>query len=305
MTPIFPSRNREAAALARLLGRLARTDLPLLLEGETGTGKSFVAVRIHRLTRRQRPYVVVDCGAVPETLFAAELFGHVAGAFTDSGPARAGWLARAAHGTLVLDRVEVLPLAAQLALLRVLEERRYRPLGGATAKALRARVIALAGAELARRRAEGAFRDDFYHRLAGYHVVLPPLRSRREDIVPTARRFLAEQRRALRRELSLDAEAEDLLESLPWPGNFRQLHAAMVRAALRAPGGRVGVGEFGDQDLAMREAEELASQRLETVREIARAHALRVLARCEGNASRAARILGVSRRTLIRWRAPR
>jgi len=305
MKPLFPTRNREAAAVARLLERLAQTDLPLIVEGETGSGKSFVAEGIHRVGRGDRPLVVVDCGAVPETLVAAELFGHAAGAFTDAGAGRSGWLARAGDGTLVLDRIDFLPVAAQLALLRVLEEKRFQPLGSRAPQSLRARVVALAGSDFAERRAGGVFRSDLYHRLAGYHVVLPPLRSRREDIVPSARRVLARQCRMLRHPLVFDGEAEALLESLPWPGNFRQLDAAVVRAALRATTDRVGVRELGDEDVRWGEVAELAAERLVTLREVSRSYALHVLARCVGNVSRAARVLGVSRRTLIRWRAQR
>jgi len=130
---LFASANREAARLAVTLARLAPTDLPVVLEGETGTGKTHLARAMHRRSRAGRPLVVVDCGALPETLLAAELFGHAAGAFTDAGRARRGWLERAGDGTLLLEGVASLSTEAQAVLLRVLEERRFSPLGRASA----------------------------------------------------------------------------------------------------------------------------------------------------------------------------
>jgi DNA-binding NtrC family response regulator len=302
VTALFSSRDRATAELTRTLGRLAPTDLSLLIEGETGTGKSFVATRVHRRGRYGRPLAVVDCGAIPTTLFASELFGHGAGAFTDATRPREGWCARAAAGTLVLDRVDMLPPEAQATLLRVLEERRFFPVGSATARAFRARVVALADIGVREKVRAGTFRADLYHRLAGFHAVLPPLRQRPRDILPFARTALRRLARAAGRPLALDAEAERLLLACPWLGNFRELQAVLTRAALESADGTVGVATLmlpGDTWPALAE---LAGARHLPLAEVDRLYALLVLAERKGNVTQAARVLGVSRRTLIRWR---
>jgi DNA-binding NtrC family response regulator len=302
VTRLFTTRNKHAAQLADDLGRLGVTDLPLLLEGETGTGKSVVAAALHRHSRAGEPLVIIDCGALPPSLLAGELFGHVAGAFTDATHARVGFFERAGRGTLVLDRVDTLPIEAQTALLRAVEERRFVPVGASDARFFRARVIALADAGLEARLANGALRRDLYHRLAGYHAVLPPLRRRPEDIVPAARRWLRRYGGHDRRATTLHPEAVSLLLAYPWPGNFRELEAVISRACLRLPGTEVGATDLG---LAAQWPAfvELAAERALTLVEVQRLYALFVLARERGNVSRAARVLGVSRRTLIRWRA--
>ncbi len=303
MRPLFSSRNRAAARLAATLARIAPTDLPVLLEGETGAGKTFVAKAIHRRSRRGRPLVVIDCGAIPESLLPAELFGHRAGAFTDATRAREGWLARAGDGTLLLDRVDALPPASQAALLRVLEERQFYPVGAATPRRLDARVIATASAGVAARLNDGSLRADLYHRLAGFHAVVPALRDRREDIVPFARATVRTLCRRTSTMRALDGEVEALLAALPWPGNFRELAAAIERACLQAGGERIGVGDLGDLCGDWSEVAAAAAERELPADEAIRLYGLLVLARHGGNVSAAARVLGVSRRTVIRWRS--
>ncbi len=304
MKPLFTSRNDEAAALGRALARLAPTDLPILLSGETGVGKSFVARRIHRASRSGRPLVVIDCGAVPMGLLASELFGHVAGAFTDASRARTGRLEQAGDGTVVFDRVDALPPEAQVVLLRVLEERRFVPVGSSAARPLRARTLALAGEDLAARVARGDIRTDLYHRLAGFTAELPPLRRRPEDIVPFARSALRRAARRAGRQVALGREAAMLLVAFPWPGNFRELATVLERAAFLVDGAEVAVADLDLPDRWPSVAELAADRRL-PVAEVTRLYGLAVLAREGGNVSRAARVLGVSRRTLIRWRTAR
>jgi DNA-binding NtrC family response regulator len=303
--PLFVSRNRAAARLAATLARIAPTDLPVLLEGETGAGKSFVAKAIHRRSRPGRPLVVFDCGAVPEALLAAELFGHRAGAFTDATRPREGWLARAADGTLVLDRVDVMPPASQVALLRVLEERMFYPVGTVSPRRLDARVIATAAAGVGARLEDGSLRADLYHRIAGFHAVLPPLRDRHEDIVPFARATLRSLSRRTESARTLDAEVEALLVAFPWPGNFRELAAVLERACLLTDRAHIGVADLALERDGWPAIASLAAERGLPLHEVSRLYASLVLARHGGNVSAAARVLGVSRRSVIRWRSER
>ncbi len=302
MRPLFRSRNRAAARLAATLARIAQTALPVLLEGETGVGKSFVAKAIHRRSRPGRPLVVVDCGAIPEALLAAELFGHRAGAFTDATRAREGWLARAGDGTLALDRLDALPPASQVALLRVLEERVFYPVGAVSPRRLNARVIATVADGVEAHLRDGTLRTDLFHRVAGFHAVLLPLRDRHEDIVPFARATLRSLSRRSGTARTLDAEAEALLVALPWPGNFRELATVLERAFLQADCERIGVADLALPPDTWPVIASLASERALSVHEVSRLYALQVLARLDGNVSAAARVLGVSRRTVIRWR---
>jgi two-component system response regulator HydG len=299
---LFSTRNRAARELARTLLRLAGTDLSLVLEGETGAGKSYLAARLHRVGRAGRPYVVMDCGAVAPTLFASELFGHRSGAFTDATRAHRGWLERSGDGTLVLDRVDTLPPEAQTGLLRALEEHTYFPVGTSSARPFRARVVALADAGLRNRMASGLFRADLYHRLAGYHAQLPPLRKRPEDVVPTARAIVRAAARRSGRRLQLVEEAERLVAAYPWPGNFRELETVLMRAAMQTTAAEIGPADLGLPADAWPRVAEFAAERRVPLAEVERLYGLWVLALEGGNVSRTARALGISRRTLIRWR---
>lgn len=302
MGALLTSRNHAVRALDRRLARLAVTELPLLVEGETGTGKSRLARRIHAASRAGKPLVTVDCAGLPAGLLASELFGHRAGAFTDATRARRGLFARAGGGTVVLDRVETLPPEGQIALLRVLEERAFTPIGAAAVNRFDARVVATADADLDGALASGRLRRDLYHRLAGFHLVLPPLRERPEDVLPCAREALRRARRRRGNALTLVDDAARALMLYTWPGNFRELETVIERAALAAPG-----SEIGAQELALPEPEwegtlRRAVERRLTLVEVQRLYAQWVVAAEGGNLSRAARQLGVSRRTLIRWR---
>jgi DNA-binding NtrC family response regulator len=302
MSPnLLPSRHPEVRELGRHLGRVAPTVLPLLIEGETGTGKSWVAARLHRASRPGRPLVVVDCGALSPGLLASELFGHRAGAFTDATRPRSGWLERAADGTLVLDRLDSLPAEGQVALLRVLEEARFYPVGASLPRPMRARVMVLVDAGVSERVARGELRPDLFHRVAGLHLMLPPLRLRPRDILPFADAHLRRLAGRGRKPVSLHAEARELVQAYPWPGNYRELATVLGRAALLAAG-TLGVAELGLPGTAWPQVAAEAATRYQPLAVVERLYALWVLAQVGGNVSRAARVLGVSRRTLIRWR---
>ncbi|HPW55114.1 MAG TPA: sigma 54-interacting transcriptional regulator [Thermoanaerobaculaceae bacterium] len=304
MKTLLPSRHPQVRELGRRLTRAATSDIPLLLEGETGVGKSWTAARVHRSSRPGRPFVVVDCGALAPGLVASELFGHRAGAFTDASRPRAGWLERAGDGTLVLDRLESLPPEAQVALLRVLEEARFFPVGATQPRPFRARVIALTDVAAGDRVTRGELRADLYHRVAGLPLTLPPLRQRHLDILPHAERVLRRLATRSGAAHTLDPEARAVLEAYPWPGNFRELEATLARAALTTRA-EIGVVDLGLPAGGWETVAAQATTRLLPLAEVERLYALWVLASQGGNVTRTARVLGVSRRTVIRWRKER
>jgi len=232
-----------------LLERLAPTDATLLLEGETGTGKDLLARSVHDASKRaQAPFIVVDCGAVAGTLIESELFGHEKGAFTGAAERRQGAFELAHRGTLFLDEVGELPLELQPKLLRALEQRRIRRVGGSEELALDLRVIAASNRNLQREVERGKFRRDLYFRLAVVPVHLPPLRERRGDIAPVARHLLeriARDHGEGEAPMTLAPGAMSALEAHDWPGNVRELRNVLERASLlaRAAGQReIGAG---------------------------------------------------------------
>jgi len=227
-------------AMNRLMGqvrRVAAADLPVLLHGESGTGKELVARELHRLSERSSgPFVAVNCAAIPSELLEAELFGHTRGAFTGASRSREGRF-RAAHGgTLLLDEIWDLPLELQPKLLRVLQERAVEPVGAERPVSVDVRIIAATHRELQAHVREGTFREDLYYRLAVLPLRVPPLRERREAIVPLFELFLSSQARTSGRTLDVAPAAAEELRHRPWPGNVRQLENVARRVALLAPG---------------------------------------------------------------------
>jgi DNA-binding NtrC family response regulator len=227
---------RRVYRLARLV---AQRDTTVYLVGETGTGKEVVARAIHQLGPRARgPFVVINCAAIPETLLEAELFGHVRGAFTGAFQSRLGRIQAAHGGTVLLDEVGELPLSMQAKLLRFLQEGEVQRLGSTDVFRVDVRVIAATNANLSRRVEDGRFREDLYYRLAVFPIELPPLRERREDILPLAEHFLetlcAESGVGPK---CISAAAADSLESYAWPGNVRELEHMVERAFILSEGG--------------------------------------------------------------------
>jgi two-component system, NtrC family, response regulator HydG len=287
-----------------VLERVAQSDATLLVEGETGTGKELVARAIHDASARRRgPFVAVDCGALPEGLLDSELFGHVRGAFTGAAQARAGMIVRADGGTLFLDELGRIPPPVQARLLRVLEERVVRPLGGDSERAVDVRVIAASRDDLDAEVAAGRFRPDLLYRLAVVRVVLPPLRSRREDIPLLVRDLLR------RRGLADEAPAGRGLDRLiahGWPGNVRELRNVLDRAIALAPGAqrftdlaiRVDAAPVAGDNLAVRSDLPYAEAKAAVLHDLERRYLADVLARTGGNLSAAARESGIDRKHL-------
>lgn len=247
-----PAPTSDPGGLGPLMAqvkRVALLDLTVLLTGETGSGKTRLARLIHDLSPRcGEPFVVVDCSAVAANLAESELFGHARGAFTGAARDRAGKLAAAGAGTLLLDEINSLPLALQGKLLRAVEERVFEPVGTNRLLPVRARVIAAANVELAAEVEAGRFRADLYHRLNVIAFRVPALRERRGGIMPLAAAFLREfAARHGRADLAgFSAGAAALLEAYSWPGNVRELRNAVERAVALCPAGEVGVGDLPD-----------------------------------------------------------
>jgi DNA-binding NtrC family response regulator len=291
-----------------VLERIAESDATVLVEGETGTGKELVARALHDASRRRRgPFVAVDCGALPEGLLESELFGHVRGAFTGAAQPRSGMLVRADGGTLFLDELGRISPTVQARLLRVLEERVIRPLGGDSERAVDVRVIAASRDDIDTEVAAGRFRSDLLYRLAVVRVGLPPLRTRREDLVILVRELL--RRRGFADEAPGGANL-DRLFAHSWPGNVRELRNVIDRAIALAPGAQrfadlviridpaqhdaaaAGDGLAVRSDLPYAEAKALVLHALE------RRYLADILARTEHNLSAASRESGIDRKHL-------
>ncbi len=269
--------------------RAAATDAPILILGEPGTGRSTFARALHGASPRAgAPLVEVDPAAVPSTLFESELFGYRPGAFTGAERASEGRVAQAEGGTLVLDHVEELPLAAQPKLLRLIAERRYAPLGGVEAGA-EVRFLAIGPEDLPRRVERGAFRPDLFYRLEVLVFRLPPLRERREDLPAILSHLLADLgERFGRPGLSLTIKALLWIEEYPWPGNLRQLRNVLERAVILAD----------EAELDPRPPGDLLEHRPRPLLEVEKEQIRAALAYTRGHQSHAADLLGISRKAL-------
>ncbi|MBL8610578.1 MAG: sigma 54-interacting transcriptional regulator [Myxococcales bacterium] len=278
-----------------LVARAAPSALPVLLLGETGTGKEVLARAVHELSpRASRELVAVNCAAIPDTMVEAELFGYERGAFTGASAAKPGLFERADGGTLFLDEIGELPLPAQAKLLRALETGEVQRLGALKPTKVDVRVVTATHRDLAAWARDGRFRSDLLFRLNGVSVSIPALRDRRADVLPLARHFLAlAAARQGAAAPSLDASAEERLLVHPFPGNVRELKMAMERAIALARSPDVLTGG----DLLLDEAE--PRPRAEPTGNAEHDALLDALARAHGNQTEAAKILGVSRRTVV------
>jgi DNA-binding NtrC family response regulator len=240
------SRSPDMERVIRLAERAAKSTIPVLIEGESGVGKEVLARAIQGSgDRRGKPFVTVNCGAIPENLVESTLFGHEKGAFTGATEKHAGKFVEASGGTLFLDEIGELPLDAQVKLLRALQEGEVDPVGGKRSVRVDIRLISATNRSLLDLVKQGRFREDLYYRLNVFPMTLPPLRARREDVGDLARsfcaRFAAEEGKRVR---AISAEAMALLTRYPWPGNVRQLENALFRAVVLADGDELTVSEF-------------------------------------------------------------
>ena len=293
-------RCKSIKSLRRQLEKLARLPLPVLLAGETGTGKELAARTLHEFGGLpDAPFIALNCGAIPAGLFESELFGHRRGAFTGAHRDHDGAFIRAGIGTVFLDEVGELPLLAQAKLLRVLETRRLTPVGGEGEVEITCRVVAATHRDLLAMVARGEFREDLYHRLSVVQVELPPLRRRRTDIPMLLERFAAEASAQLGREVVIAQAATAAAMGHPWPGNVRELRNAVLRAAALSEG-PVGVAALlPERKTPCRRGDLIAIPRGSYA--IMQAALVQTVVAEEGSIRRAAEILDVPRSTLSAW----
>jgi len=242
-----PSLSQTMRMLDRLVAKVAPTDSTVLITGESGTGKGVIARAIHQQSlRADEPFIPVNCGAIPENLLESEFFGHTKGAFTGADRARKGLFLEADKGTIFLDEIGELPLELQVKLLHVLEAREIRPLGSEQVRKINVRILAATNRELREMAAAGRFREDLYFRLSGFHVTVPPLRERREDIPGLIRYLLARgsERFGVRGRLAIEPDAEEILVGYDWPGNVRELENVLQRAIILAEEGRIMLADL-------------------------------------------------------------
>jgi DNA-binding NtrC family response regulator len=300
--------SRPMQELFRQVERLARAPVDVLIRGETGTGKELIARELHRLSDcANRPFVAVNCAAIPETLMESELFGHIKGAFTGAEAARVGLFEQAAGGTLFLDEIADMPLPAQAKILRALQERAVRPVGSPRTVTTDMRVITATHQDLDRATAEGHFRQDLYFRVKGVELFVPPLRARHEDIIVLADYFLARMSHTFPGSLRLAPDAVGRMLTYSWPGNVRELEHVLSAAAALAAGVELHAADLrlpapvtdarlpsfaGLLDLPLMEAKEKLLESFE------RTAIQTALDRHDGNVSAAARRLGIHRQSL-------
>ena len=288
------------AAIRRTLDKIAPTDATVLITGENGTGKDVLAREIHaRSLRSGKPMVAVDAGAITETLFESELFGHVKGAFTDAHTDHAGKFEQADGGTLFLDEIGNIPPHLQAKLLRAIQSRSIVRVGGNESRPVNIRLICATNMDLEQLVREGRFREDLYYRINTVHIALPPLRERREDIVPLAERFLEGFAQKYHRALEgLDASARQALEAHRWSGNIRELQNVMEKAVILSEGKHLSAKDL-ETDPSGTSAFKMPGTTFKAVNEAEEERLIRqAMDRTNGNISAAAKMLGVSRPTL-------
>ena len=295
-SPMYWGASREMAVIRKTVDKIAPTDATILITGENGTGKDVLAREIHsRSLRSRKQMVAVDAGAITETLFESELFGHVKGAFTDAHADHVGKFEQADGGTLFLDEIGNIPLHLQAKLLRVLQNRSVVRVGGTQAIPVNIRLICATNMDLEQLVREGRFREDLYYRINTVHIALPPLRERKEDIVPLASLFMERYASKYHRPLAgLSEDANKALTDYRWNGNVRELQNCIEKAVILSEGTRLTAKDIQPELTAkaagttIRAASEAEEERL--VRE--------AMERTGGNISAAAKMLGVSRPTL-------
>jgi len=301
----FLGSSEGAREVRDAIARASRSDVPVLVVGESGVGKELVAREIHVRSQRHGPFVAVNCSAIPETLIESELFGHAAGAFTDARAAHRGCFEIADHGTLLLDEIGDLSHHAQPKLLRALESGEILPVGAEAARRVQVRIVAATNHDLRAMTRDGSFRTDLYYRIRVVEIRVPPLRERAGDIAELADHFARLIAAAQHREYrAITPSAVELLQSYPWPGNVRELRTAVEQAFVMSSGATLDRTHFTLDPLSSSGALRLSGlfrQDWRTARtRFESAYAKTVLERHEGNVGKAARAAGVTPRSLYK-----
>jgi DNA-binding NtrC family response regulator len=298
-------KSKPMQAVFELIRRITPSPSSVLITGESGTGKELVARAVHyNSPRAQGPFIPVNCAAIPENLLESEMFGHMKGSFTDAKADRKGLFEEAQGGTLFLDEISELPLSLQAKLLRVLQEKEIRRVGGTRSIPVDARVIAATNLDLAGEVKAKRFREDLYYRMNVIEVHMPALRERTEDIPLLAMHFIKKYAEPMKKPVAgLTEGALALLMDYAWPGNVRELENVIERGVTLTRGEKIGSedlpqavrGDSGDRHMI-----EEAAEKTRTLSEVERAYILRVMEKTAGNKYQAAQVLGIDRKTLYR-----
>jgi DNA-binding NtrC family response regulator len=298
------STSRAMTELKKVAARIAGTDISVLITGESGTGKElFAKVLHHHSPRRNKPFVTINCSAIPENLLESELFGHVKGAFTSAVANKRGLFEEAEHGTIFLDEVGDLPYSIQAKMLRVLQEKEIRPVGGNVTRSIDVRVIAATNVDLINAVREGRFRDDLFYRLNVMPIHIPPLRERPEDIPPLTEYFLRKMQKEYNyRPAGLSADGMELLLKHDWPGNVRELENTLKRAMALSGKGQIRYEDiiFISSKTSRLTSEPIFSPKGQSLLENQKVQILKSLRENDWNYSMTAGQLGIGRTTL--WR---
>lgn len=294
--------SEVARQLYNYVNLVAPTQMSVLINGASGTGKEYVAHRIHQLSKRaDKPFIAIDCGSIPKDLAASEFFGHVKGSFTGALTDKVGAFEEANGGTLFLDEIGNLSYEVQVQLLRALQERRIRRIGSTKEIEVDIRLVSATNENLKESISKGNFREDLYHRINEFTLRMPALKDRQEDILLFANFFLDQANRELDRHLiGFDAAASEAMQNYSWPGNLRQLKNIVKRATLLAHGDFISIRELGDEILehATPDAQQMQHSFVLHDEETEKQRILNALQQTGNNKTKAAQLLGVDRKTL-------
>jgi two-component system response regulator HydG len=286
--------------------KLADSDASVLVTGESGTGKEVVARALHRMGRRRNgPFIAINCAAMPEALLESELFGHARGAFTDARSSRTGLFVQSDGGTLLLDEIGELPMSLQPKLLRALQERHVRPVGGDSEVAFDVRLVCTTNRDLEEAIEEERFREDLFFRVNVVHVQMPPLRARGTDVLLLAQHFLVRYAtQAGKQVVGISPAAAERLMAYTWPGNVRELQNCIERAVALTTFEQIAVDDLPEKIRAYRRSHVIVASddpsELVPLEEVERRYILRVVEAVGGNKTLAAQVLGMGRKTLYR-----
>ncbi len=292
--------------MSAMIRRVADSESTVMINGESGTGKELVARSLHELSpRAKHPFVAINCGAVPASLLESELFGHVRGAFTDAKNSRPGLFLQAGSGTIFLDEIGEMPLEMQVKLLRVLQERTIRPVGGDDEIPFSGRVLTATNRDLEAEIEEGRFREDLYYRINVVAISVPPLRERGGDVLLLAEHILGKiVQRSSKPAPKITSEAARKLLDYDWPGNVRELENCLERATAICNGSEITVADLPakiqQHQVSRLELVTASPTEMITLAEMERRYVRQVLSSVKGNKTHAARVLGIDRRSLYR-----